>query len=71
MSGDEARAAAARLLLALEMADTGIEMMRATLRRRHPAADDATISRLLGDWLRERPGAEDGDANGRRVQWPR
>ncbi len=71
MSADEAHATAAKLLLALEMADMGIEMMRATLQRRHPDADAAGISRLLGDWLRERPGAGDGDASGRRVQWPR
>jgi hypothetical protein len=66
-----ARQAAKRLLQAFEMADAGIAMMRETLRRRFPSADEAELDRRLGEWLRHRPGAEHGDAEGKRVSWPR
>jgi hypothetical protein len=62
---------ARRLRLALELFDAGEDMMRQTLRRRFPDATDAEIQARLDRWLHERPGAEDGDAPGRRVAWPR
>jgi hypothetical protein len=63
--------AAARLRIALEMFETGVEMMRQNLRRAHPTLTDAEIDGRLAAWLSERPGAEFGDAVGRRVPWPR
>ena len=60
---DEARAR--RLRTALDLADVGIEMRRMQLRRQYPQASEAEISKLLGAWLRERPGAEFGDSPGR------
>jgi Rv0078B-related antitoxin len=45
-------------------AQTGVDLMRQNLRRRHPEALDDEIERLLGEWLQERPGAEFGDCPG-------
>jgi hypothetical protein len=41
-----------------------VEMMRARLRREHPDATEEAIDTLLGKWLRERPSAPYGDAEG-------
>ena len=51
----------------LDLFQTGIDLMRQNLRRRHPEATDEEIERLLRKWLRERPGAEAGDCPGRTV----
>jgi hypothetical protein len=68
---DERDKAAARLRIALELFVTGVEMMRQKLRRDHPGLSDREVEARLRAWLRERPGAEFGDAVGRRVAWPR
>lgn len=60
-------ACAARLRQALEMADMGIDMMRQNLRRRFPQDSEEGIARRLSAWLRQRPGAEHGDAWGRPI----
>jgi len=52
---------------ALDLFAAGLEMMRQTLRRQHPQAEEEEIERWLADWLRERPGAEGGDCPGRVV----
>lgn len=64
-------AAARRLRLALELFTTGEEMMRQQLRRQHPDRPTAEIEARLVEWLRERPGAEFGDACGKPSPWPR
>lgn len=61
---------AERLRTALEMCDAGVEMMRLNLRRRFPEEGNEQIAARLSAWLRERPGAEHGDAPGRAVPWP-
>ena len=53
--------------MALDLFQTGVDVMRQNLRRRHPEADDEAVERLLGKWLQERPGAECGDCPGRPV----
>jgi Rv0078B-related antitoxin len=63
--------AAARLRTALDLFETGVEMMRQKLRRDHPGLADHEIEAQVRAWLREGPGAEFGDAVGRRVAWPR
>ena len=63
--------AAARLRMALDLFETGVEMMRQKLRRDHPDLADHEVEARLGSWLRERPGAEFGDAVGRPAVWPR
>lgn len=64
MEPSKARAAAERMRQAFDLHDAGVSMMRAKLRRDHPDADEAEISRRLRDWLHTRPGAEFGDAVG-------
>lgn len=51
----------------LDLFQTGVDLMRQNLRRRHPEASDEDIERRLGEWLQERPGAESGDCPGRPV----
>jgi len=51
----------------LDLFQTGLDLMRENLRRRHPGANSEEIDRLLGEWLQERPGAESGDCPGRSV----
>lgn len=53
--------------MALDLFQTGVDVMRQNLRRRHPEARDEEIERLIGEWLQERPGAEFGDCPGRTV----
>jgi Rv0078B-related antitoxin len=67
----ELAAAAERLRLALELFEAGESMMRERLRRDDPHADEAEIEARLVAWLHQRPGAENGDAAGRPVSWPR
>jgi len=43
------------LLLALDMADAGIAMVAARLRRTHPGAGDAEILEMVNAWLLDRP----------------
>ena len=50
---DEARAR--RLRTALDLADSGIALRRAQLRRKYPEETDEGIDRRLGKWLRDRP----------------
>jgi hypothetical protein len=51
----------------LDLFQTGVDLMRQNLRRRHPNADEHEIERLLQAWLLERPGAESGDCSGRAI----
>jgi hypothetical protein len=53
-----------KLRLALDMFDTGVDLMRQRLRREHPELDLAAIERLVEEWLSTRPGAEHGDGVG-------
>lgn len=53
-----------RLIAAFEMFEFGVEMMAATLRRRHPHASPEQIELMIEAWLLERPGAEAGDGPG-------
>lgn len=56
---------------AFELHEMGVAMKRQQLRRAFPEEDDAAIGRRLAAWLHTRPGAEQGDAEGRLVAWPR
>jgi hypothetical protein len=51
----------------LDLYQTGVDLMRQNLRRRHPDATEQEVERLLGRWLLERPGAESGDSAGRPI----
>jgi hypothetical protein len=68
---DADRSAAARLRTAFDLFVAGERMMRQNLKRRYPEASDREIDERLRQWMRLRPGAEHGDADGRPVEWPR
>lgn len=54
LSQDE-ESKAARLRLALQMADAGIAMKRQQLVRRHPVASSDEVDSMLRAWLGARP----------------
>ena len=60
-----------RFEVALELSELAEEVMRANLRRRHPAATSEQIEDMLVAWFADRPGAEHGDAAGRPVDLSR
>jgi hypothetical protein len=62
---------AERLRLAFDLYEAGEDLMRQNLRRQNPHADAAEVEHRLVDWLRHRPGAEAGDAEGVPGTWPR
>lgn len=51
----------------VDLFETGLDLMRQNLRRRHPDASDQEIERRLQHWLHARPGAEHGDGVGRLI----
>jgi hypothetical protein len=51
----------------IDLFQTGLDLMRQNLRRRHPDVTEDEIEQLLQRWLLERPGAEAGDCPGRIV----
>jgi hypothetical protein len=59
--------AAEKLRLALEMFGLGESLMRQKLRRERPEASEKELEAKIAEWLRTRPGAEQGDAVGRSV----
>ncbi|MFW5967651.1 MAG: hypothetical protein ACOCV2_09050 [Persicimonas sp.] len=61
------KACAERLRMAIDLAESGMQMRLAQLRREHPDASDAEINRRFKEWLLDRPGAEFGDAEGRPI----
>jgi len=62
---------ARRVRLALELSELGEAMLRQRLRRKHPGATPAEIDAMVVTWRSQRPGAENGDGEGRPVPWPR
>ncbi|MCY7417653.1 MAG: hypothetical protein LH650_04000 [Chloroflexi bacterium] len=65
MDPTEAQAMATRMRQAFDMFEAGVSMQRAHYKHDHPDATDEEIARLIRLWLRTRPGAEHGDAEGR------
>ena len=57
--------------VAIELHEAGRLMRAERHRREHPGATDAEVQETVNAWLRERPGAEFGDAEGRPVSLPR
>ena len=47
---------AAAFRTTLDLFDTGVDLMRQNLRRRHPEASDDLIEEFLHKWLLDRPG---------------
>ncbi len=61
---------ARRLELAFELFESGVQMMRSTLKRQYPELSDEEIEKKIFEWLRERPGAIHGDTVGRPILCP-
>lgn len=55
---------AKRFQVALDLYQTGENIMRQNLRRRYPKAGEKEIENKLIQWLQTRPGAEHGDCLG-------
>jgi hypothetical protein len=60
-----------RLWMVGALFETGVAIMRQNIRRASPEISEEEVDRRLGEWLRKRPGAEQGDAEGRVIPWPR
>ena len=60
--------AARKLEDALELADLAERLVRSRLRRQHPELSDAVVEERILSWLHDRPGAVDGDGDGRVVE---
>jgi hypothetical protein len=58
---DASTVPAERFRVALDLFETGVELKRAALRRANPDITPSRLEALLGDWLRDRPGAREGD----------
>ena len=55
----------ARMELTFDLYEMAEQMMRQNLRRRNPGASEQEIEEGIREWLRRRPGAENGDGVGR------
>lgn len=68
MSPEEAQE---RFRTLTELAELAELMKRAQLERSKPEATEDEIEQLIDAWYAHRPGAEDGDAEGRVIERPR
>lgn len=59
-----------RFQLTLDLYDLSERMLRQKLRRKHPLATDAELDTKIAEWVSRRPGAEQGDGEGRPIAWP-
>jgi hypothetical protein len=58
---DAGSLAAERFRVALDLFETGVRFRREALRRAHPGVTPGRLEELLAEWLRDRPGALEGD----------
>jgi hypothetical protein len=58
---DVSTPAAERFRIALDLFETGVRLRREALRRAHPGVSGSRLEELLAEWLRDRPGAREGD----------
>lgn len=70
MSSSEPNSVARRMRVTLDLFELGEKMLRQRLRRERPTASDVEILEAIRAWRTKRPGAELGDAPGRRREWP-
>jgi len=70
-TSQDAAAVAERMRLTLDLYATGEALMRQRICRENPGLSPAEIEARLVAWLQTRPGAEQGDAQGRPGTWPR
>lgn len=67
MSREDLGSPLAKMQIVFDLFQTAVDIQRQNLRRRHPEATEPEIEEFLAGWLRHRPGAEHGDAEGRPV----
>ena len=53
------------LQVAFDLSDFAVKVRAERHRREHPGATDDDVDAVVRAWLRDRPGAEHGDAEGR------
>jgi hypothetical protein len=58
------------MALTLDLYVTGEALARQRIQREHPGLAATEVEARLLTWLATRPGAEIGDAAGRRISWP-
>jgi hypothetical protein len=56
---------------AMDMYEIGVEMREGRFRRDNPNATESQITAMMVEWRRWRPGAENGDAQGRAFNFQR
>lgn len=56
--------AAARLRVALDLFEVGVQMTRSRIRRENPEFDEQQVEARVQAWLHDRPGAQFGDFPG-------
>lgn len=71
MSTEPRPTPAEKLRLALDLYEFAEAMLRQRLRRENPGVTEAEIDLRVGEWLSDRPGAENGDGEGVPGTWPR
>jgi Rv0078B-related antitoxin len=57
--------------VASDLFETALQMRATRHRREHPNATDAEVEAVVLAWKTHRPGAPNGDADGRPIDWPR
>jgi hypothetical protein len=63
-------AATSGVAQSFELTELGMRMLAQRYRREHPEATEREVEDHVRAWLRDRPGAPDGDAVGRVVPFP-
>jgi len=59
------------LEVASDLLDAAMAIRAQRHRREHPEASEEEVARVVDAWVKARPGATDGDAEGRWVSIPR
>lgn len=57
-----------RMEIAFDLYDVAERMKRQNIRRSDPSATEREVEERIREWLRDRPGARDGDGVGRVVR---
>lgn len=60
-----------RFAVTLQLYELAEQMLRQRLRREQPELTGAELESRVNDWRLDRPGAEQGDAEGTLGRWPR
>ena len=70
MTNPEKRLIRERLAIAFDLYETAEQLVAQRFRRENPGASPEEVENRIREWLQTRPGAEQGDAEGRPVVLP-